>query len=70
MAVRLPLASVKKTFLHEFIDPYSYCGVASKNTSESSAVWKITRVEVLEDGNTIVGTAVGAWDNKENLIYT
>jgi len=69
MAVRLPLASSGKELLHEFIEPYSYCGIAGKNTPTSSNFWNINRIEVLENGTTIVETAVGAWDNKENLIY-
>ncbi len=69
MAVRLPLGSSKKSLLHEYIEPYSYCGIAPRNTPQTSIKWNITRIEVLEDGTTIVGTAIGAWSNKENLIY-
>jgi hypothetical protein len=73
MAFRLPILAVggglDEDFKHDFDEPYSYCGVAPTGTAESSPVWTITRIEVLLDGTTIVKSAVGAWDDKENLIY-
>lgn len=57
-------------FKHDFSDPYSYCGYAIIGTSEDSSSWNITRIEVLEDGTTVLKTATGAWTERLILIYT
>ena len=57
-------------YRHEWISPYSYCGVAPKGTGTNSSVWVITRIEVNLDGTTTEGTATGAWDDRTTLIYT
>lgn len=70
MAFNLPIIVDEQTEKkHEFIEPYSYCGIALPNTPETSPTWEITRIEVFLDGTTDVKTATGAWTNRTTLIY-
>ena len=56
---------------HEYVTPYSYCGTAPWLSAESEAVWEITRIEVLDDGSTVVTRASGvAWDDRLTETYT
>ena len=34
---------------HEWVSPYSYCGVAPNGTLDSASTWEIKRIEVLLD---------------------
>jgi hypothetical protein len=54
---------------HSFESPYDYCGIAPLNTSESDPNWTITRLTVALNGSVTKGTAVGAWENRNSLIY-
>lgn len=59
------------TVRHDFSSNYSYVGRAAKGSSEGSSVWKITRIEVLTDGNTISTTALNVtWSGRLSHTYT
>lgn len=56
---------------HEYVAPYSYCGTAPYGSAQSSAVWEITRIEILGDGSTVVTKATDvAWDDRLTAIYS
>jgi hypothetical protein len=55
---------------HDFESPYDYCGVAPAGTLESIPNWTITRLTINPNGTTITQTAVGAWTNRTELIYS
>ena len=56
---------------HEWISPYSYCGVAPNGTLDSASTWEIKRVEVLLDGTTnIMSASLVSWDNRLTVIYS
>ena len=56
---------------HEWVSPYSYCGVAPNGTLDSASTWEIKRVEVLSDGTTnIMSASSVAWDNRLTVIYS
>ena len=56
---------------HEWVSPYSYCGVAPNGTLDSASTWEIKRVEVLLDGTTSIMSAPSvAWDNRLTVIYS
>lgn len=42
---------------HDYVGVYSYCGKAPQLSSESAAVWKIKRIQVLADGNVLISQA-------------
>jgi len=42
---------------HDYVGVYSYCGKAPQLSSESAAVWKIKRIQVLADGNVLITQA-------------
>jgi hypothetical protein len=55
----------------DWVAPYSYCGTAPTGSAESSNVWTIKRIEVLNDGNVIVLSAINvAWTNRYTVPYT
>jgi hypothetical protein len=53
----------------DFVDPYSYIGIAPVGSAESAAVWKITRIEIV--GNTITVTVATnvKWDDRLTETY-
>ena len=56
---------------HEWVSPYSYCGVAPNGTLDSASTWEIKRIEVLLDGTTSIMSASSvAWDNRLTVIYS
>ena len=56
---------------HEWVSPYSYCGVAPNGTLDSASTWEIKRVEVLLDGTTnIMSASSVSWDNRLTVIYS
>ena len=56
---------------HEWVSPYSYCGVAPNGTLDSASTWEIKRVEVLLDGTTNIMSASSVkWDNRLTVIYS
>jgi hypothetical protein len=62
--------SVTQTRLHDFITPYSYCGLAPLGSTESESVWDITRIEVFMDGTIITKTATSvSWNDRYIAVY-
>lgn len=56
---------------HEWVSPYSYCGVAPSGTLDSASAWEIKRIEVLLDGTTnIMSASLVSWDNRLTVTYT
>lgn len=55
---------------NDFQSPYSYCGSAPSNSSESTSVWTIYRIENFLGGTVATLSATGSWDNRTTLIYT
>ena len=56
---------------HEWVSPYSYCGVAPNGTLDSASTWEIKRIEVLLDGTTSIMSASSvSWDNRLTVIYS
>jgi hypothetical protein len=50
--------------------PYSYCGIAPLDSSESANVWKVSRITINNDGTTTVGVANNVnWTNRYTHIY-
>jgi hypothetical protein len=55
---------------YDYVSPYSYCGVGPKNSLETDSVWKITRIEILQDGTNIVIVKENVkWSERYILIY-
>lgn len=55
---------------HEWVSPYSYCGVAPNGTLDSASTWEIKRIEVLLDGSTDIKSAsLVKWDDRLIVIY-
>lgn len=50
-------SSVTATVRHDYQDIYSYVGRAPQLSPEGNPVWKITRIQVLTDGNVLTTTA-------------
>lgn len=63
------MAETQLDRLHAFASPYDYNGHASQGSSESAAVWTITRLTIASDGTTTKGVATGAWTNRASLNY-
>lgn len=67
------LAQLPKDYdvLHDFVTPYSYIGKALADTSISVNAWNIKRIEILEDGSTVVTTATNVnWTNRYTHTYS
>jgi hypothetical protein len=47
----------------DYVDPYSYIGVAPAGSAEGDAVWTITRIDITDPNNPLVVTAT-AWDDR------
>jgi len=63
------MAETQLDRLHAFSSPYDYNGHAAQGSSESAAVWTITRLTIASDGTTTKGVATGAWTNRASLTY-
>ena len=50
-------SSVTATVRHDYQGVYSYVGRAPQLSPEANAVWKITRIQILTDGNVLTTTA-------------
>lgn len=58
------------TVRHDFQGVYSYIGKAPQLSSESASVWKITRIQVLTDGNVLITQATNvSWTNRLTHTY-
>lgn len=65
------LNAITYTSLHDWVAPYSYCGVAILGTPESAAGWKITRIEVFLNGSTETKQANNVrWTERQTINYT
>lgn len=65
--VNTPLFS---TVRHDFQGGYSYIGKATQLSSESANVWKITRIQVLTDGNVLLTQAINvSWTGRLTHTY-
>jgi hypothetical protein len=50
--------------MHAFSAPYDYCGIAIFGSLTSSAVWKITRIQINSDGSNTITTATNVkWND-------
>ena len=59
------------TVRHDLQGVYSYIGKAPQMSSESANVWKITRIQILTDGNALVTQATNvSWTNRLTNTYT
>jgi hypothetical protein len=66
--VNTPLFS---TVRHDFQGVYSYVGKAPQMSSEGANVWKITRIQILTDGNVLITQATNvSWTNRLTNTYT
>ena len=55
---------------HEWVSPYSYCGVAPDGTLDSASTWEIKRIEVLLDGTTnIMSASLVSWNDRLTVTY-
>ena len=58
------------TVRHDFQGVYSYIGKAPQLSSEGASVWKITRIQVLTDGNVLITQATNvSWTNRLTHTY-
>jgi hypothetical protein len=64
-------SAVTATVRHDYQGVYSYVGRAPQLSSEGANVWKITRIQVLTDGNVLITQALSAsWTNRLTNTYT
>ena len=55
---------------HDWVSPYSYCGIAPNGTLDSASTWEIKRVEVLLDGTTNIMSATSvSWNDRLTVTY-
>lgn len=55
----------------DYVYPYSYCGKAPKDSSETQTIWTIKRIQVTVAGEAVTSTAYGvSWSNRYNVTYT
>lgn len=67
--VKYPVGNIFVQRKHDF-NIYSYCGKASATALELDPVWTINRIEILEDGTTILKTATNvSWTNRYTHTY-
>jgi len=65
------VASAPRLRRHDFASPYDYCGTAPAGSSESAAVWTITRIAVASNGATTTATATNAtWTGRASATYS
>jgi hypothetical protein len=56
---------------HDYNGVYSYCGLAVFGSSESAAVWTISRIEITSGGSTITTSATNVtWTGRYTHTYT
>jgi hypothetical protein len=64
-------SSVTATVRHDYQGIYSYVGRAPQLSSEAANAWKITRIQVLTDGNVLVTQALSvSWSGRLTHTYT
>lgn len=63
-------SAVTATVRHDYQGSYSYVGRAPQLSSESGNVWKITRIQVLTDGNVLLTQALNvSWSGRLSHTY-
>lgn len=62
--------SAQREARSDWQDPYSYIGIAAKGSSESTNVWKITRITVGTNTVTTASSSPVAWSNRANVTYS
>lgn len=56
--------------LHDFVSPYSYCGIARLGSLESDSVWRIYRIQVSLNGTVEQKVAYNVkWANRLTINY-
>jgi hypothetical protein len=64
-------SAVTATVRHDYQGIYSYVGRAPQLSSEGANVWKITRIQVLTDGNVLITQALSvSWTNRLTHTYS
>ncbi len=64
-------SAVTATVRHDYQGIYSYVGRAPQLSSEAANAWKITRIQVLTDGNVLVTQALSvSWSGRLTHTYT
>ena len=54
----------------DYSGSFSYCGFANIGTPESTSLWTITRITVLDTGNVTTAVAVSSsWTDRYTNIY-
>lgn len=62
--------TLNKERRHEWTGTYDYCGYAVAGSSESAAVWTITRLTIATDGTVTTGRTVGVkWSDRATATY-
>lgn len=54
---------------HDWVSPYDYCGIAVSGSSETVAVWTITRITVASDGSTTSTTLTNVKWSERYIIF-
>lgn len=55
---------------HDYVEPYSYCGITDRGNADGDALWTIYRVETGEDGTITTTTATSvAWTDRLTATY-
>ena len=64
-------SAVTATVRHDYQGVYSYVGRAPQLSSEGANVWKITRIQVLTDGNVLITQALSvSWSGRLTHTYS
>lgn len=55
---------------HDYVEPYSYCGMTDRGNADGDALWTIHRIETHENGTITVTTATSvAWTDRLTATY-
>lgn len=55
---------------HDYVEPYSYCGITSRGNTDASETWTIYRIETSENGTVTTTTATDvAWNDRLTATY-
>jgi hypothetical protein len=64
-------SAVTATVRHDYQGVYSYVGRAPQLSSEGANVWKITRIQILTDGNVLITQALSvSWSGRLTHTYS
>ncbi len=63
-------ANIFKLKLHDYNEPYSYCGTAPASSAEADSVWSITRIFISSSGDVTTASATMVdWDDRYTHTY-